>query len=228
MKRLAHGVEGLDAGVLHVVGAVDLVGHEGHLLVGGGLDGLDRLDGEHRVAVHVGVLEGDPHCRARCRRRSRPTLTIGTGQKSPSVVCIFSADGHRVGEVHEAGQRVEVARSQHHRVGGRLGTDKDGFQIRRFGFEGCTFGVIRHVQGVQGVGAMWFDHSAISLCIVHASAEARFTRCQSTLSSTARGPWPTCGKEYVRTSSRGGSGTASARSPGGLRRQCRRGPAVQR
>ena len=49
-------VEGRDAGVLVVPGAVDGLGHGGHFFITEGLDGLHILDGDDRVTFYVGVF----------------------------------------------------------------------------------------------------------------------------------------------------------------------------
>ena len=90
MNVLPTVLKALTPGCSHVVGGEDLLGHEGHLLGGCLLDRLDGLDGEHRVAVDVGVLEGDPHSGLDARRVLDDVDDRHREEEPPLVVTIFS------------------------------------------------------------------------------------------------------------------------------------------
>ena len=100
-----------------VGGAIDLLGHELHLFGCELLDRLDVLNGEDRVALHVGVTQGDSlgspdgvGILQQVDDRDREEETDG----GPHV---FGA-AHGVGDIHEAGERSEVATPHHHGVTG--------------------------------------------------------------------------------------------------------------
>ena len=65
-------VEFSDTGVIHVCGAVDLLGHQRHVFLADGFDCLHLLDRYYRVTFYVGVAQRDLLRTLEARDRMRP------------------------------------------------------------------------------------------------------------------------------------------------------------
>ena len=115
------------------------------------LDGPQFLDGDHRVVLHVGVEQGDaaagPH------RRGDPfpgnDVDDGDGPQHAVGKPHLRGDAEGLLQVHVAGERIEIARAQHHR--GRGGARRDGQGGQTFGLReklGALV-VVGHVERIQ-------------------------------------------------------------------------------
>ncbi len=160
-KSVADRVERGDAGVLLVGRAEDLLGHRLHLLARRpprrsrrpwtASTGLPATFGS-RSAIRLAPLMA---------LASLTTFTIGTGQNSPFARVHPLGHVERVGEVHEARQRVEVAAAQHHGVRGRGRRDDDGGQLLGLPREGGALLRVHHEQRPQLLGTMRLDHDGL-------------------------------------------------------------------
>ena len=119
-QRIAQCGEHRDAGMLGIERAENLLGHELDLLVRDVLDSGDVHDCEHWIAVDIRIAQRDAAAglHARCLRdvddRHRPE------QARRRVQLLGDAQG--IGEIHVAGQRIEVTGAEHHgvRCSGRI------------------------------------------------------------------------------------------------------------
>ena len=133
-----------------IQGAEDLLGHQLHLLVADFIDGLYVLDGQDRVALHVRVAQGDAlgaldgvHVVRQVQHRRGPEQAID------GVHGLGHAQG--IGQVHIAGQRIEVACPQHDRIGGGRRAERQHGQALGLLLQGVVLVRIVDEQGVQGV-----------------------------------------------------------------------------
>ena len=150
-------VERLDARMLRVGGAVDLLGHQRHLRVAHLLDRLDIHHGEYRIALDIGVAQGDPlgpgdpvGALEQAENRHREEAPVG----GPHPL----GHGDGVGDIHEAGQRTKIPAAQHHGIGGRLRTDNDRRQGLGLAHQGMVGIRVVDEQRLQSLGTDRFDH----------------------------------------------------------------------
>ena len=156
-KALAYGKESAGTGMIHVGRAVDLLGHELHLLVGGFLDGLHVLDGQDRVPFHVGIKDGNAFG-VFDGRGVFDDVDDGYRPEQAGGGLHVVGHGERVFEVHETGEGIEISAAHHDRIRSRLGADEQlgqpfGF-LQQFG----ALRVVRDVKWIQRVRTVRLNH----------------------------------------------------------------------
>ncbi len=155
--KAALAMEGRDPRMLGILGAIDLLGHQGHLGVGNLLDGRDIHDRQHRVPLDVWITQRDPSGVADGRNAFQQTEDRHGEEKAVGRAHGFGdADGVR--HIHESIERAEITAAHHDGISGRLGTDHDRWQGFSLAHQGVVLLWIVDEKWLQGLGTHGFDH----------------------------------------------------------------------
>jgi len=127
LDRTADGVasmpvEGRDAWMFAVVGAVDLFGHQRHLFIVDGFDSGDLLNRDHRVTLDIRVTQRDARGAFDLANRFHQVQHRYREKLAVAGMHVLG-DAKRIGEVHVTLQWREVPATEHYRVGRGGGTD---------------------------------------------------------------------------------------------------------
>ena len=169
--------------MLRIQGAEHFLGNKPDLLLAHGLDRFHVHDRQHRVALDVGIAQGDAAARGNVGRLGQVDDRHRPEQAVDGLQLVGNAQG--IGQVHVAIERVEVAGAQHHRVGGGGGIEQQGRQLLRLLQQGGATGVVGNIEGVQLRRAVGLDHDGLRILSVAQALMMPRSRSRARICSTS-------------------------------------------
>ena len=155
-QGIAQLAESGHTGVLGIKRAENLLRHEIVLLLADRLHGVDVHDRQHRVPLDIGVAQGDPAAGLDAGVVGPVDNGHGEEQAIDGVHLLGNTEG--IGQVHVAGQGVEIPASEHHRIGRRGGIQQQRGQRLGLGQQGVALLGVVDKKRVEFIGTVGLDH----------------------------------------------------------------------